>query len=145
MLGKIYAPFLKKTSSLFLVWNKVGKIYKSQKPRRGKFIIRLNYCHPCLALAMIKYYFYVQWKREMSPHVFRDMRFSERERYRGPQKVHYITGGSWRKKLISIFIFVSYRNPSDGECLCSNISFKRSGSYWIQRRTEFRKTFWAVW
>ena len=47
LLGKIYAPFLKKTSSLFLAWNKVGKIYKSQKPRRGKFIIRLNYCHPC--------------------------------------------------------------------------------------------------
>ena len=35
-----------------------------------------------------------QWKKEMSPRVFRDMRFSEKERYRAPEKFHYITGGS---------------------------------------------------
>ena len=29
----------------------------------------------------------------MSPHVFRDMRFSEKRRYRAPEKFYYITGG----------------------------------------------------
>ena len=42
--------FPKKNVFTFLAWNKVGKIYKSQKPRRGKFIIRLNYFHPCLEM-----------------------------------------------------------------------------------------------
>ena len=53
MLGKIYTPFLKKTSSLIFAWNKIGKIYKSQKPCRVKSIIHLNYLHPWLMMIKI--------------------------------------------------------------------------------------------